>query len=85
MADYSTALPYLKKALKILKQSTSCSPAIVADVHGNLVQILFNLDQHEEAVPYAERALDVAIDIFGTDHPKILMFPYILEPCNHKF
>ncbi len=40
------------KVPEILKQSTSSSPAAttLADIRDNLVQVLFNLDRHDEAV-----------------------------------
>ncbi len=62
------------KVPEILKQSTSCSPAAtLADIRGNLAQVLFNLDRHDEVVPYVERALDDTIDTSRLDHSKSLM------------
>ena len=85
MGEYSTALPYLKNALKILKQATSCSPVALADAHGNLAYALSNLAGYDEALPHAEQALNISIDIFGPNHPKSLNYASFLQGIIHEF
>jgi len=84
MRDYSTALPYLEKALKIQEQSTSCSLATLADAHGNLAQVLLNFHHYPKAAQHAKRALDITNVTMLPDHSKRLMFAHILEQCDHE-
>ncbi|CAF2102433.1 unnamed protein product [Rotaria magnacalcarata] len=79
IGDYHTALSYLEKTFKIPKHSKSCSPNILADTHGNLAPILFLLHQYEEATKHAEQAVNIAIDTFGNDHPKSVMFANLFQ------
>ncbi|CAF4062540.1 unnamed protein product [Rotaria magnacalcarata] len=82
IGDYHTALSYLEKTFKIPKHSKSCSPNILADTHGNLAPILFLLHQYEEATKHAEQAVNIAIDTFGNDHPKSVMFANLFQQCR---
>ncbi|CAF4295915.1 unnamed protein product, partial [Rotaria magnacalcarata] len=46
---------------------------------GNLAPILFLLHQYEEATKHAEQAVNIAIDTFGNDHPKSVMFANLFQ------
>jgi tetratricopeptide (TPR) repeat protein len=71
MKEYSKLLSYYEKALKIRHKILPPSYSDLVNTYIKKAKVLENLQRYNEAVEYAERAVEIVRQVFSAEHHKI--------------
>src|SRR5204863_10045695 len=63
------AVAMYRKALAIYEKKTPVQQSLISIVSANLVSVLVDLGQFEEALPLAHRAVEIVGRNYGPNHP----------------
>lgn len=78
-----TALDYLEKGMKIREAQLDATSRILADSYINM-GLLYLEDDFLQAIIYFDKALDIYLEVFDENHPKIA-FCYTNMAFAHRF
>jgi tetratricopeptide (TPR) repeat protein len=84
MGDKLTALFYLEKTLKIDQKSLPSNHPSLSITHSNMADILEDLHRYREVMDHAKRAVDIAQDVFGSEHSTVKCIQNQIDRLRRK-
>ena len=74
--DYSKALDYFKKSLKIVLSVYGENHSQVSSIYDHIGEIYFAQKDYSKALYYFEESLKIRLSLFGENHPEVALSYY---------
>ena len=82
--DYSTALTYFQKGLKIRLEKLSKNHPDLAVVYHNMSKLYFSTRQYSMAMKYVQQAVDIGQEKLSSTHPHLIEYRETFEKIRKK-
>ncbi len=84
MKEYSVALDYYQKALKIQEKALPANHSDTSTTHNGMAAALVNLDDFDGALKHEQQVVNIASQTLPADHPHLLTFRNYYERIRLK-
>ncbi|CAF3392428.1 unnamed protein product [Rotaria socialis] len=84
MKDYSTALTYFQKGLKVRKEKLAQKHPDLAVIYHNMSKLHFSTQQYSMAMKYVQQAVEIGQEKLTSTHPHLLEYRETFEKIRKK-